>query len=77
MKGKQPVSRSAGYAIAQLARKTDDRTRDINEDLRARVIETLSHHTWSEHLIKQIKEAVALELEDEKEIFFLSSKIWA
>jgi actin-like ATPase involved in cell morphogenesis len=57
------------YTIAQLARKTDDRTRDINDDLRSRVIERLSQYDWSDHFIKQIQEVLALEWEDEKEIF--------
>jgi molecular chaperone DnaK (HSP70) len=69
LKNTQPLSRHAGYAIAQLSRKTGDRTRDINEDIRSRVIEALSPHTWAEHLLKQIKDVIALEREDEKEIF--------
>ncbi len=61
--------KSAGYAVTQLARKTGDRSRDINEDLRARVVEKLSHYKWAEHFIHQIQKVVALEQEDEKSIF--------
>ena len=69
LKEKWPNPKSAGYAVTQLAKKTGDRTRDINEDLRARVEEKLSHYKWSEHFVKQIREVVALEEEDEKKIF--------
>ena len=64
-----PDPESAGYAISQLARKTDDRSRDIGEELRAAIIDKLSPYKWSGHYIKYIKEAVALEWEDEKEVF--------
>lgn len=61
--------RSAAYAVAQLARKTGDRSRDINEDLRSLVTEKLSHYKWSGHFISQVNEVAALEWEDEKTIF--------
>jgi molecular chaperone DnaK (HSP70) len=69
LKEKWSNPRSAGYAIAQLARKTDDRIRDIDEDLRTRIIDRFSEYEWSKHFIRQIKEVVSLEWEEEKKIF--------
>ncbi len=69
LKSDWPNPKSAGYAVAQLARKTDDRTRDIDKELRNRIIDRLSQYTWSERLIRQIKELIPIEWEDEKEIF--------
>ena len=63
------IPKSAGYAVAQLARKTDDRIRDIDKDIRTRIIERLSQYKWPERYIRQIKEVVPLEWEDEKKIF--------
>ncbi len=63
------IPKSAGYAVAQLARKTDDRMRDIDKDICTRIIERLSQYKWSERYIRQIKEVVPLEWEDEKKIF--------
>jgi molecular chaperone DnaK (HSP70) len=57
------------YALAQMARKTDDRTRDIDESLRARLIKELSAYEWSAPYIRQLQEHVPLKWEDEKNIF--------
>ncbi len=69
LKEKWPNPKSTGYAVTQLARKTNDRTRDIGENLRSRVIDKLSDYSWAEHFIRQIKDVVALEIDDEKSIF--------
>ena len=61
--------KSAGYAVTQLARRTGDRTRDINKKLCDRIVDRLSQYTWSEHYIRQIQEVVPLEWEDEKKMF--------
>ncbi len=64
-----PNPKSAGYALTQLSRKTGDRTRDINEDLRSQAVNRLSEYSWSGHYIKQVQEVIALEKEEEKDIF--------
>ena len=69
LKNDWPVPKSTGYALAQLARKTDDRTRDIDKDLCDRISDRLSQYKWSEKLIKQIHKVVSLEWEDEKKVF--------
>ncbi len=69
LKGKWSNPKYAGYTVTQLARKTDDRVRDIDEDLRSRIMEKLSQYDWSEHFIHQLTEVVALKMEDEKKIF--------
>jgi len=61
--------KNAAYAVAQLARKTDDRIRDIDTGLSARIAERLSGYKWSGRFIRQIEEVVPIEWEDEKEIF--------
>ncbi len=61
--------KNAAYAVAQLARKTDDRIRDIDRELAARIVERLSQYKWSGRFIRQIEEVVPIEREDEKEIF--------
>ncbi|MBF0319041.1 MAG: hsp70 family protein [Nitrospirae bacterium] len=67
----------AAYAIAQLARKTGDRTRDIDEPLRAEIIKRLSPYAegdapanrWACRYIRQIEELTPLDNADENEIF--------
>ena len=61
--------KNAAYAVAQMARKTDDRIRDIDRDLSARIAERLSPYKWSGRFIRQIEEVVPIEWEDEKDIF--------
>ena len=57
------------YALTQLARKTGDRVRDIDEDLANRIVEKLSGYDWAERSSRQITNVLPLEWEDEKEIF--------
>ncbi len=69
MKIKWSSPRQTAYAITQLARRTGDRTRDIDESPRKRIMERLSSYNWAEHFMQQIEEVVPLEWEDEKSIF--------
>ncbi|MFO0754306.1 MAG: Hsp70 family protein [Thermodesulfovibrionales bacterium] len=64
-----PHPGDAVHALAQMARKTGDRSRDIEEGLRARVIERISAYPWALRSVRQLQETVSLEWEDEKSIF--------
>jgi hypothetical protein len=57
------------YALTQLARKTGDRVRDIDEDLGNRIVEKLSGYDWAERSSRRITNVLPLEWEDEREIF--------
>ncbi|MCC6347323.1 MAG: hsp70 family protein [Nitrospirales bacterium] len=64
-----PNPGDAVHALTQMARKTGDRSRDIDEDLRTRIIEKISAYPWAKRSVRQMQEAVPLEWEDEKNIF--------
>jgi molecular chaperone DnaK (HSP70) len=64
-----PSPKSAASAIAQMARRTNDRMRDIDRNLCDQIIKRLSRFEWAEHFIEQINEVVHLDREDEKYIF--------
>jgi molecular chaperone DnaK (HSP70) len=64
-----PGPEKAGYAITQMARKTGDRLRDIDEEHAEKIIRRLSQYKWAERLITQLREAVPLEQQDEKNIY--------
>lgn len=55
----------APFAVAQLARLTGDRTRDLDEDLRARAAAALRAARAPERWIRMVREIVALEAADE------------
>lgn len=57
------------YAITQMARKSDDRTKDISEPLRKKITEKLTQYNWANPLIQKIYEYVPVEWEDQKSIF--------
>ncbi|MEO5359349.1 MAG: hsp70 family protein [Nitrospirota bacterium] len=66
----------AAYAIAQLSRKTGDRTRDIDDVLRGEIVKKLltyiqgsSPAKWAGRFIRQIEELIPLDNTDENEIF--------
>ncbi len=61
--------RTVMYAITQISRKTDDRTRDIDDSLRNEVIERFSSFEWAGHFTEQVSAVLPLEWEDEKSIF--------
>jgi len=57
------------YTLTQLARKTEDRVRDIHEPLRNRITEKLAQFNWAGSLVYKINEYVPAALEDQKSIF--------
>ena len=57
------------YALTQLARKTGDRVRDIDEELARRIVERFSAYDWAERSSRRISNVLPLEWEEEKEIF--------
>ncbi len=69
MKTDFACSRDAAYAVAQLARRTNDRIRDIDEDLRGRVIENLRSLEWAGHLLKQVEDVVTPDRGDETAMY--------
>lgn len=69
MKSDFARSRDAVYTVAQLARRTNDRIRDIDEALRGRVIENLRSLEWAGHLLKQVEDVVAPDRGDETAVY--------
>ncbi len=61
--------RPAGAAVVQLARKTGDRTRDIDADTAAKVTAWLRRQNLPEPYVAAIETAVPLEKQDESIIF--------
>jgi hypothetical protein len=57
------------YALAQMARKTGDRVRDIGDLLRDRTIAGLSEFDWAERSVLQIRDVISMEWEDEWSMF--------
>lgn len=55
----------AAFAVTQLARMTGDRTRDIEDELRARVVDALRAAKAPDRWLQLVTEVVALEAEDE------------
>ncbi len=59
----------AAFAAAQIARMTGDRSRDIEEDLRARVIHRLEAASAPQSWIVMVRETVQLDKADEARVF--------
>ena len=57
---------AAGYAAAHLARMTGDRTRDVNEELRADILRRLVASGAPSNWIAMVRELVQLDQADEK-----------
>jgi hypothetical protein len=57
------------YALTQMARKTGDRVRDIEEPFRIRIIAKLSEYDWAERSVLQVRDVVPLESEDDRNMF--------
>lgn len=55
----------APFAVAQLARRSGDRTRDIDDDLRARVLAALAAAEAPERWLQMVSQVVVLEAADE------------
>ncbi|MET0264362.1 MAG: Hsp70 family protein, partial [Duganella sp.] len=59
----------AGFAAAHLARMTGDRTRDINDTLRAEIVRRLAAIGAPANWIAMVREVVQLDQADEKRMF--------
>jgi molecular chaperone DnaK (HSP70) len=59
----------AGFAAAHLARMTGDRSRDINEELRAEILRRLSAAGAPAHWMAMVREVVQLDQAEEKRMF--------
>jgi hypothetical protein len=57
------------FAVVNLARKTDDRFRDIDEPLRGRVLEWLSQHGAGEHARSLVAEGGQLDADEQGRVF--------
>jgi len=64
-----PDPRPVGAALAQMARLTGDRKRDLDPELVQRVIEWLAPQEWSEPYIRPLKEVAPLDRHEETLIF--------
>ncbi len=56
-------------AVVQMARRTDDRYRDIDDILRARVIDWLSTQDAAQHLIDLVHESGLFDAEEQAQVF--------
>jgi hypothetical protein len=68
------IQRSKGDAIVQfalvnLARRTQDRFRDVEEPVRMRVVEWLEHHQAGEHARQLVLEGGSLDREEQERVF--------
>ncbi len=61
--------KNAVTAVAQMARKTGDRVRDIDNAVMERIIEWMSAYNFSAPHIKMLKEVVPIAKQDENAIF--------
>ena len=57
------------FALAQLARVTGDRTRDLDEGLRRRIAERLDKAGAPKHLAQMVREHVEWTADDEAQAF--------
>ncbi len=57
------------FAIVQLTRRTHDRYRDVNEDLRQRTVQWLGTHHAAEHLIALVRDGGSLDAEEASRVF--------
>jgi hypothetical protein len=57
------------FAVVQLARRTDDRYRDLPEDLRREAIDWLADTEASQHAIELVRDGGELDSEDQERIF--------
>jgi molecular chaperone DnaK (HSP70) len=58
----------AGFAVAQIARLSGDRTRDLDDDVRKRAMDTLRAAGASESWLRMLTEVVVLETADEARV---------
>jgi hypothetical protein len=56
-------------AVMQLARRTDDRYRDVPEKLRGKVLDWLGRRAAPEHFVQLVRDAGALDAEEQGMVF--------
>lgn len=61
-----PEPDKAAFGAASLGRRTGDRARDIDADLRARLAARLAEIPGTEHIVRLVTEVVSLEAREEK-----------
>lgn len=64
--GDQPVD---AIAIMQLARRTDDRYRDVSATCRSRTLAWLEDHDAAEHLVQLVRDGGQLDASEQREVF--------
>jgi len=57
------------FAVVQLARKTGDRYRDIDADLRQRTLAWLTSHAAGEHALQLVEQGGQLDVEEQNRVF--------
>jgi molecular chaperone DnaK (HSP70) len=61
-----PEPDKAGFPLAQIGRRTGDRARDLDDDIRARLVDRLRAMAAGERPIRLVEEIVALEAREER-----------
>jgi hypothetical protein len=64
-----PNPNIAGRTVSQLARKTGDRSRDLDEKVQAEVLDWMVKHDMPENRMRRVREIVALAHQDQDAIF--------
>ena len=55
--------------IAQISRKTNDRTRDIDEDLRSKIVQWLQRRNADKRLLKKVVELIEIDIKEQNTQF--------
>ena len=67
---KHPGDEASGrIAVMQLARRTDDRYRDVSTKHRSQAIAWLEDHDAAPHLIELVRDGGQLDAEEQREVF--------
>ncbi|MDA8138964.1 MAG: hsp70 family protein [Desulfobacteraceae bacterium] len=69
LKGKWPQPKMAAAALAQLARKTGDRTRDVEAGVRSRILEWMAPLDGVGDLRRYLEEVVPIAQREEQDLF--------
>ena len=64
-----PNPNMAGRTVSQLARKTGDRSRDLDENIQAEVLDWMAQHDMPEERQRRVREVVPLAYQDQDAIF--------
>lgn len=64
-----PNPNAAGRTVSQMARKTGDRSRDLDEQTRAGVLDWMEHHGMPQNRQRRVREIVPLAHQDQDAMF--------